>query len=120
MEYELGLVTTASRESYDRISNSENYERFGRYFTYSVTRDECRYIKTEPEPINKILEYFGTSSFVYVGDSDHDAQACKTAGGDFILINTRGYDRETINEIEPNIVINSLEELPDVITRIHS
>jgi phosphoglycolate phosphatase-like HAD superfamily hydrolase len=120
MEYELGLVTTASRESYDRISNSENYERFGRYFTYSVTRDECRYIKPEPEPINKILEYFGTSSFVYVGDSDHDAQACKTAGGDFILINTRGYDRETINEIEPNIVINSLEELPDVITRIHS
>ena len=73
--YEMGLVTTASRESYDRISRGKTYGCFGAFFKHSVTRDECIYIKPDPEPIHRILELYNREDFVYVGDSDHDAYA---------------------------------------------
>jgi len=116
--YQLGLVTTASRESYDRISRSPDYGCFGEYFAYSVTRDDCRYIKPEPEPIHRILKHFDQSDFVYIGDADHDAQASRAAGGRFILINTRDYDEETIREFAPDVVINSLMELPEALNQL--
>ncbi len=116
--YRMGLVTIASRESYDRISCSPNYGCFGDYFAYSVTRDECRYIKPEPEPIYRILKHFGQSDFVYIGDTDHDAQASRAAGGRFILINTRDYDAETLSELSTDAVINSLIELPEALNKL--
>lgn len=116
--YELGTVTTASRESYERISNSDEYGCFGRFFKHSVTRDDCRYIKPEPEPIHRILEMFNTDSFIYVGDADHDHQACTAAGGRFVLINTREYDEETIESMKPDAVISKLTELPTVLRNL--
>lgn len=116
--YRMGLVTTASRESYDRISCSPDYGCFGDYFAISVTRDDCRYIKPEPEPIHRILKHFGQSDFVFIGDADHDAQASMAAGGRFILINTRDYDAETVKELSPDAVINSLTELPEALNQL--
>ena len=116
--YQMGLVTTASRESYNRISCSPDYGCFGDYFAISVTRDDCRYIKPEPEPIHRILKHFGQSDFVFIGDADHDAQASRAAGGRFILINTRNYDDETVKEFSPDAVINSLTELPEALKQL--
>jgi phosphoglycolate phosphatase-like HAD superfamily hydrolase len=116
--YEMGLVTTASRESYDRISSDKKYGFFGKYFKYSITRDDCKYIKPEPEPIFRILKYYNHSNFVYIGDSDHDAQASKAAGGRFILINTRNYDAKTLKELAPDYMIYSLEELPIALNQL--
>jgi len=113
--YEMGLVTTASRESYDRISNQEEYGCFGEYFKHSVTRDDVKYIKPEPEPIHRILKHYNNSDFVYIGDADHDAQASKAAGGRFVLINTREYDDETIESFAPWAVIESLDQLPETL-----
>jgi len=115
LEYEMGLVTTASRESYNRISTQEEYGCFGEYFKHSVTRDDVKYIKPEPEPIYRILKHYNPSDFIYVGDSDHDAQACKAAGGRFVLINTRAYVYETIEYFAPWAVIESLDQLPEVL-----
>lgn len=117
-EYSLGMVTNASREAYNRISNSLEFGCFGRYFEYSITRDECDYIKPDPEPINRILSLFGRNDFVYIGDSDHDAQAVKCAGGIFILINTREYDGQTLKTLNPKAVISSLIELKDVLIQL--
>jgi phosphoglycolate phosphatase-like HAD superfamily hydrolase len=116
--YKIGLVTTASRESYDRISRDEKYGCFGTFFKHTVTRDDCRYIKPEPEPIYRILKMYHCQNFIYVGDSDHDAQAAQAAGGQFILINTRGFDEETIASLCPDRVINKLNELPEVLTNL--
>jgi phosphoglycolate phosphatase-like HAD superfamily hydrolase len=113
--YDMGLVTTASRDSYDWFSNHSDFGCFGKYFRYSVTRDDCRYIKPEPEPIHRILKLFKRDRFVYIGDSDHDAEACQAAGGRFILINTREYDADTIRSLKPDAVIESLVELPTVL-----
>ncbi len=110
--YEMGLVTTASRESYDRISRDPIYGCFGAYFKHSITRDDCRYIKPDPEPIHRILRNHDQDDFIFIGDSDHDAQACQAAGGSFVLINTRDYDSETIDSLNPFLVIDRLDELP--------
>ena len=112
MSYEMGLVTTASRGSYDRISGSSEFGCFGDYFKHSITRDDVAYIKPDPEPIHRILELYNRDDFVYIGDTDHDALACKAAGGSFVLINTRGYDQATIQRLETDHVISRLTELP--------
>jgi HAD superfamily hydrolase (TIGR01549 family) len=115
--YEMGLVTTASRQSYNKISRDIKYGQFGNYFKYSVTRDECKYIKPDPEPIYRILELYGREGFIYIGDSDHDAHASKAAGGLFVLINTRGYNKNMIETLKPDKVIRTLIELASTLRR---
>ncbi|MFP3952488.1 MAG: HAD family hydrolase [Candidatus Bathyarchaeia archaeon] len=116
--YTMGLVTNASRIGYRRLAHNKQHRGFHRYFRHSITRDDCDYIKPEPEAINRILSRFNESRFIYIGDSDHDAEAAKAAGGGFILHNTRGYSEEEIRELEPDAVINSLIELPDILSNI--
>jgi len=118
MGYEMALVTTASRRSVDWILGNQEYDRLGRFFKHTVTRDDCSYVKPDPEAIRKALRLHGRDDFVYVGDSDHDAEAAKAADGAFILVNTRGYDREHIAAFEPIAVVESLGELPDVLRDI--
>jgi HAD superfamily hydrolase (TIGR01549 family) len=113
----LGVVTTASRGAYERLSSSPEFGSFGKHFRHSITRDECSYIKPHPEPIARALRLFDRSDFYYIGDSDHDSQAAQAAGGFFILINTRRYDEKTIMSLNPHAVINNLGDLPDILTR---
>jgi len=116
--YEMGLVTTASRGSYDRLSTSEEYSRFGEFFPRSITRDDCGYVKPDPEPINRMMALCRRDDVVYVGDSDHDAQAAKAAGARFVLINTREYNEATINSFSPDGVIENLSQLPGLLHRL--
>jgi len=116
--YEMGVVTTASRESYDRISNQPEFGCFGEYFKHSMSRDDVKYIKPEPEPIHRILKHYNQKDFVYIGDADHDAQASRAAGGKFVLINTREYDPEVLKTLNPDAVINRLDELPETLNRL--
>jgi HAD superfamily hydrolase (TIGR01549 family) len=116
--YMLGMVTTASRKGFERISCSEEFGYLGMYFKHSITRDDCGYIKPDPEPINRILKLFDRSDFIYIGDSDHDAEAAKAAGGSFILLNTKRYDEETLQRIHPDGILDRLNELPDMISYI--
>ena len=113
--YMLGLVTTASRWSYERLSNSDEFGRFGSFFTKSITRDDCRYIKPDPEPINRMKKLHNREDVVYVGDSDHDALAAHAAGCKFVLINTREYDQDAMNSFRPDGVISRLSELPGLL-----
>ena len=116
--YEMGLVTTASRESYDRLSTSDEFGRFGEFFPWSITRDDCGYIKPDPEPINRMKALCGREDIVYVGDSDHDALAAKSAGVRFVLINTREYDETTINSFSTDGVIENLSQLPELLPNL--
>ena len=116
--YTLGLVTNASRGAYERWANNPEYSLFSKYFQYSITRDDCGLIKPRPEPILKILDLFGRTDFVFIGDSDFDSQATKEAGGVFVLINTREYSNEVIAEMCPDAVVNSLKEFRIIIEEL--
>ena len=114
----MGLVTTTSRESYDRLSASDEFSRFGEFFPHSITRDDCGYIKPDPEPLNRMMALYGREDIVYVGDSDHDALAAKAAGALFVLINTREYDDATVNLFSPDGVIENLSQLPELLHKL--
>lgn len=116
--YELGLVTSASRAGYDNISNNSKFEYFGKYFKISITRDDCIYIKPDPEPIKKALQQFKQSKFVYVGDTDHDAEATAAAKGVFILINTKKYKNDILKLMNPYAIIENLSDLPRILKLI--
>ncbi len=116
--YEMGLVTTASRESYSRLSTSDEFKCFGSFFGKSITRNDVNYIKPNPEPLNLMKSLCGRDDVVYVGDSDHDALSANAAGCKFVLINTREYDEETINSLNADGVIKRLSELPSLLEKI--
>jgi phosphoglycolate phosphatase-like HAD superfamily hydrolase len=61
--------------------------------------------------VNKILKLFSHEEFIYLGDSDHDADACRSAGGKFLLINTREYDNCSVRVMNPIAVIETLTEI---------
>ena len=67
--------------------------------------------------IRRTLQWM-RSSTIYVGDSDHDAQATNAVGGIFVLMNTRKYDARTIDTLSPKAVIHSLTELPNTLRKI--
>ncbi len=113
--YQIGVVTNTSECELLKIFHRFG---FGRYIDLYITRDYVNYLKPNPELVEKILKEFRKKRFVYVGDADHDAQAAKSAGGYFIMMNTRGYDRETIESIGPDAVIDSLHQLPDILKRL--
>jgi HAD superfamily hydrolase (TIGR01549 family) len=116
--YELGLVTSASRAGYDNISNNPEFENFGKYFKISITRDDCIYIKPDPEPIKRALQHFKRSKFVYVGDTDYDAEATAAAKGVFILINTKKYKNDILKLMNPYAIIENLSDLPRILKLI--
>jgi len=118
MGYEMGLVTTASRKSYDRLSTSDDFGKFGEFFPLSITRDDCGYIKPDPEPINRMMTLCRRDDVIYIGDSDHDALAAKAAGVHFVLINTRDYDDETIGTFSTDGVIKNLTQLPELLKNL--
>lgn len=113
--YELGLVTSASRAGYDHISNSPKFGYLGKYFQKSITRDDCIYIKPDPEPIKRALHLFKRSKFVYVGDTDYDAEATAAAKGVFVLINTKKYDNDVLKLMNPYAIIENLSDLPRIL-----
>jgi len=116
--YEMNLVTTASRWSYDRISTSDDYACFGSFFKHSITRDDVSYIKPDPQPLLQMMGLCVRDEAVYIGDSDHDGYAAIAAGCKFVLINTRDYDGGTLGLLKPHAVIENLTQLPDVLGRL--
>jgi phosphoglycolate phosphatase-like HAD superfamily hydrolase len=117
--YKMGLVTTASRWSYDRISTSDEFGCFGRFFKRSITRDDVSYIKPDSEPLNRMKQIYGREDVVYIGDSDHDSLSAKATSCKFVLLNTRDYNEETIKALNPDGVIDTLLQLPAVLQKLN-
>ena len=115
--YQLGVVTSASRKGYNRIAGNSSFGGFNRFFRHSITREDCHYIKPDPEPINKVLRLMGSTDFIFVGDSDHDAFAARSAGGRFILLKNNE-NPEWVRDHKPDGVISSLGLLPRKITEL--
>jgi phosphoglycolate phosphatase-like HAD superfamily hydrolase len=77
------------------------------------------FIKPLPHPIQVALDKMGSSDFVMVGNSTHDAVAARAAGGYFILHNTDKHEEITLKIIRPDAIINSLYELPKAVQKIN-
>jgi phosphoglycolate phosphatase-like HAD superfamily hydrolase len=58
-----------------------------------------------PEPIRD-------DEFVVVGDTPHDISAARACGARVVAVPTGGTDRDTLAALEPDAVLDTLEQLP--------
>lgn len=110
----LGIVTNSSRQGVKFA-----LEKFSlrKYFDIIVTRNDVEKIKPCEEGIIKALTSLGCRrpQVMYVGDSWVDIKAAKNAGVISVAI-TGGISRpERLQQESPDIIINSLNELLDII-----
>ena len=90
-----------------------------KYFRLIISGDSLPRKKPDPLPLHHACEYFGISPDhgVLIGDSVNDTQAARSAGMPVILV-TYGYNRgQDVRELEPEAVIQSLEEATKYLTR---
>lgn len=87
------------------------------YFEVVVSGDTLEFKKPRPEPLWYGIEKLGSQpeSAMMVGDSRHDVEAARNAGMRIVAV-PYGYNHgEDVGLSNPDAVINSLEELPQLI-----
>lgn len=87
------------------------------YFELVVSGDSLPARKPDPLPLLHTCEQFGVTpgQGVLVGDSANDTRAARAAGMPVICV-TYGYNQGIdIRDLEPDAVIDSLDELPNYI-----
>lgn len=84
-----------------------------KYFELVLSGDALPKKKPDPLPLLHACKHFGISPDhgVLVGDSINDTQAARAAGMPIILV-PYGYNRgQDVNELDPDVVVDSLTDL---------
>lgn len=97
------LVTTKSRVV---LEQTLLQFKLSELIDYSVSGDEVKNFKPDPEGILKALEMFKLSNndALFIGDTEHDLGAAKNAGVNFIGVNTGVFSSENWQALNVNYV----------------
>jgi HAD superfamily hydrolase (TIGR01549 family) len=103
--YKTAIATNRS-DTMDRVLSEHDLEG---YFDLVVSSMDVEHPKPHPEPLIKILEYFGIEpkNALYIGDSDLDEIAAKAAGMPFVAYQNRSLSAE--------FHIHSLKEIAKIL-----
>lgn len=87
VEYELAIVTGASRDGLDFLLNNTY---LGKYFKVqsTISRDECPDAKATGKPFATLLGKGVARPVVIIGDSDGDRDGATALGVPFVLVKT--------------------------------
>jgi HAD superfamily hydrolase (TIGR01549 family) len=109
-DYFLGVVTSRTKNS---VFASPIMKEIESYFKYSVSLEDTVKHKPDPEPLLLIVEKLNIKKeeAVYIGDTETDFQAAKSAGMKFIL-----FSKEKVDGVE--ISTSVFSELPDLINKL--
>lgn len=109
----LGLLTRSSRRYTMAALKASGLEGLVQAM---VCRDDHDLIDAKPNPIalHRAADLLGirTERCVYVGDHHMDLECAVAAGSGFIAVLTGSNDEERWSMYHPEIVLNSVEELP--------
>jgi len=107
-----GVVSTRYFKSLDELLCLNHMNEFMRIVlgNDSVTRS-----KPDPEGILKAWDALKTERCFYIGDSAMDVEAGKNAGAITIAFPSNPAKRQALLEAQPDYMIDSLLELPDLI-----
>jgi len=97
----LGLVTNTSEEA---VAIAFKIHRLESFFDATVTRENVRKLKPDPEGISFAAKKLGAAHFYMVGDLILDVLAAKGAGAFAIMIN---------RNVEKSNFTNALKSLPE-------
>ena len=116
--YKTGLVTSRLKRT-----AMEGLEKFDltKYFDVIITPEDTDKHKPDPEPVNIALERLGSKpeNTVMLGDTIFDIQCSHNAGVDAVLVSwslaLEGKTKEELGEDAPEYIINTPEEIFDII-----
>lgn len=130
----MGLITNTSAKAVSTVFQMYNLTP---YFDVIITRECVKRLKPDPEGILLAVKQLGGNKFFMVGDLAVDVLAAKTAKALAILVRRPGKsDSQDLfkslpsealekaqslldgkNDLDPDYVIQSLDELPEIVHR---
>jgi HAD superfamily hydrolase (TIGR01509 family) len=114
----LGLVTSGDR---DRVSRQLREFRLTTVFAARVCSGDTLRKKPHPEPLRLAMRRMklDPSACVYVGDAPQDVEMAQRAGVPAIGVLGPFPTEKRLRAARPDFLIRSIEELPDVLKRLH-
>jgi pyrophosphatase PpaX len=115
--HDLGLVTSGDR---DRVTRQLREFRLTRLFTARVCSGDTLRKKPHPEPLRLALRKMDLhpAACFYVGDSPQDVEMARRAGVRAIGVLGPFPTEKRLRAARPEVVIESLVELPDLLKRL--
>jgi 2-phosphoglycolate phosphatase len=114
----IGLVTSTPQQG--MVHKMQPLKKAGvdKLFEAIITTDDVKNKKPAAEPLVECLKRLqvDASRSVYVGDTRVDIKAGKAAGMKTIGVLTGFDDRTALGEEKPDAIIQSVKDLPDVLT----
>jgi len=113
----LGLVTSGDR---DRVTRQLREFRLTTLFAARVCSGDTQRKKPHPEPLRLALRKMklDPSACVYVGDAPQDVEMARRAGVRAIGVLGPFPTEKRLRAAKPEFLLDSLEELPDVLKKL--
>jgi len=117
--HELGLVTSGDR---DRVVRQLREFRLTQMFAARVCSGDASRKKPHPEPLRLALQQMELDprACVYVGDSPQDLEMARRAGVRAIAVLGPFPTEKQLRAASPEILLESIEELPDALERFYA
>jgi phosphoglycolate phosphatase len=109
----LAVATGKGRQGLQRVLQSTETEHF-----FNATRCAGEVLsKPDPEMILSLLDELSIlpENALMIGDTSHDMKMAEAAGVDRIGITLGVHNREILNRYSPKVVVDSLEELQNIL-----
>jgi len=115
--HQLGLVTSGDR---DRVMRQLRAFQLTRVFMARVCSGDTPQRKPHPAPLRLALQRLRLqpSACVYVGDSPEDLEMAKRAGVRAIAVLGPFPTEKRLRAARPDFLLESIQELPDVLKRL--
>lgn len=112
-KYKIALVTNKPHQFVNEILE---HFKIDSYFDYILGASDKLAKKPEPDMLIESCKYFNIEAkdAVMIGDSNNDILAAKSANIDTIAV-TYGYSNEDISSLEPTVIVDRLEQIPEVL-----
>jgi HAD superfamily hydrolase (TIGR01509 family) len=116
--HHLGLVTSGDR---DRVTQQLREFRLTRLFGARVCSGDTPEKKPHPAPLRLALQKLclKPSACVYVGDSPEDLEMAKRAGVRAIAVLGPFPTEKRLRAAQPDFLLESIRELPELLKRLH-
>ncbi len=117
--YRLGVVTSKMQHFARRGMRLFDLER---HFDVAVFHDDVTRHKPDPEPLLEAARRAGVApaEAIYIGDSTHDIVAGRAAGMTTVAVLWGPFEREVLDAVGPDLLLNTPAELLDLPQRLRS
>ncbi len=116
--YKMSLVSNKLKTSTDQSLDTLGLRK---YFSSYVTLDRVGVGKPDPKCFSFVREDFNVSpsEIIMVGDNECDIDAASNAGIKSVLCGYNDWASDVLKKSKPTYVVNSFDELIDVINKIN-